>query len=72
MRLYKKSGKVPLTSAQHAVAQRIAEKLISRQKRLADYLNAKTERISGKGWLILLMGFCLLFGSYCLYLVTAA
>lgn len=71
MRLFNRK-KVPLNAAQQAAAERIAEKLISRQKRLADYLNAKTSGISGKTWLMLLIGFCLVFGLYCLQLVIAA
>lgn len=70
MRLFNRK-KVPLNAAQQAAAQRIAEKLISRQKKLADYLNAKTQGISGRLWLWLLIGFCLVFGCYCLQLVLA-
>ena len=71
MRLFK-GKKVPLTTGQQAVAERIAGKLITRQKRLADYLNTKTQGISGRSWLWLLIGFCLVFGCYCLKLVLAA
>jgi hypothetical protein len=72
MRLFKKREKAPLSTGQQAAAQRIAEKLISGQKRLAGYLNTKTQGISGRGWLFLLIGFCLLFGSYCLQLILRA
>lgn len=71
MRLFNRK-KVLLNAAQQAAAQRIAEKLISRQKRLAEYLNAKTRGISQRSWLWLLIGFCLVFGCYCLRLVLAA
>ncbi|SDL67605.1 hypothetical protein SAMN04487898_12290 [Pedobacter sp. ok626] len=71
MRLFK-GKKVPLNAAQQAVAERIADKIVSRQKSLADYLNTKTQRISGRSWLWLLIGFCLVFGCYCLKLVLAA
>ncbi|MNX70482.1 hypothetical protein D3C86_1017350 [compost metagenome] len=64
--------KMRLNAVQEATAQRIAEKLISRQKRLAGYLNAKTQGISGRSWLWLLIGFCLVFGCYCMHLVLAA
>jgi len=67
-----KGKKVPLSAGQQATAERIAEKLISRQKRLADYLNIKTRGISGRSWLWLLIGFCLVFGCYCLKLVLGA
>ena len=71
MRLFNRK-KVPLTVEQEAVAERIAEGLIRRQKKVADYLNAKTKGISGEMWQMLLVGFCLVFGGYCLYLVIAA
>ena len=70
MRLFNRK-KVPLNASQQAAAQRIAERLINRQKRLAEYLNAKTQGISGRSWLWLLIGFCLVFGCYCLQLVLA-
>lgn len=70
MRLFNRK-KVPLNAVQEAAAQRIAEKLISRQKRLSGYLNDKTQGISGRSWLWLLIGFCLVFGCYCLQLVLA-
>lgn len=72
MSFFKKRRNVLLTTAQQEVAQRIAEKLISRQKRLADYLNAKTSGISPRSWLWLLIVFCLVFGCYCLRLVLGA
>lgn len=67
-----KGKKVPLNAAQQVVAERIADKIISRQKRLSDYLNARTQGISGHSWFWLLVGFCLVFGCYCLKLVLAA
>lgn len=72
MSLFKKDKNRSLTGRQEAVAQRIAEGIISRQKRAADYLNTKTQDISRRLWLWLLIGFSLLFGGYCLYLVTSA
>nr|WP_121271738.1 hypothetical protein [Pedobacter schmidteae] len=71
MRLFNRK-KVPLNAAQQAAAERIADGIMSRQKRLAEYLNAKTSGISVKTWLVLLIGFCLVFGLYCLHLVIAA
>lgn len=71
MRLFNRK-KVPLNAAQQAAAQRIADRIMSRQKKLADYLNTKTSGISGRTWLMLLVGFCLVFGLYCLYLMIAA
>lgn len=71
MRLFKTDTK-PLSGKQEAVAQSIAERIITMQKSAADYLNAKTQGMSGSLWLLLLIGFCLAFGGYCLYLVVSA
>lgn len=71
MSLFKRK-KAALNPSQQAAAQRIAGGIINRQKQLADYLNAKTSEISGRSWLGLLIGFCLVFGLYCLSLVLAA
>lgn len=72
MRLFKRDYDKPLSQGQEMRARRIADGLIARQKRLADYLNAKTQGISGRSWLWLLIGFCLVFGCYCLRLVISA
>jgi hypothetical protein len=72
MGLFKKDKNKPLTAGQDAVAQRIAERIISRHKRTADYLNAKTQDIPRRLWLWLLIAFSLIFGGYCLYLVIGA
>ncbi|MES2418304.1 MAG: hypothetical protein V4541_08955 [Bacteroidota bacterium] len=55
-----------------SVAQKIAGNIISKQQKLAGYLNAKTKNISAKTWLFILTGFCVVFGSYCAYLLVAA
>lgn len=48
------------------------DKIIRKQRKIADYLNKKTEFLSGKALLILLIFFCVIFGSYCLYLISSA
>jgi hypothetical protein len=72
MRIFKRKKVGTLSQGQEMAAQRIADGLISRQRRLADYLNARMHGISARSWLWLLVGFCLVFGGYCLYLVVAA
>jgi hypothetical protein len=72
MRLFTRGYDKQLRPEQEARAQRIAGGIIDRQKKLADYLNVKTSGISGSSWLWLLIGFCLVFGCYCLKLVLAA
>lgn len=52
--------------------QKIAGNILTRQSRIADYLNTKTKHLSGKALLIALIGFCVVFGSYCLYLLLSA
>ncbi|GGI23347.1 hypothetical protein GCM10008119_07190 [Pedobacter mendelii] len=54
------------------VAQRIAERITSRQQRIANYLNDRTKDVSGKYLLISLIAFCTVFASYLLYLLINA
>ncbi|TCC98484.1 hypothetical protein [Pedobacter hiemivivus] len=69
MRLFNKRKKRPLSSKQEQTAGRIALAILGYQQRVADYLNGKTEGVSSKGWLILLVLFCAGFGTYCLSLM---
>ncbi|TKB98463.1 hypothetical protein [Pedobacter cryotolerans] len=55
-----------------AIAEKIAQKIIDRQRILAIYLNRKTKNISGKLWMAILIGFCTAFGSYCIFLLIRA
>lgn len=69
MRLFKRNKE----AVNHdAVAQKIARSIISKQQRIAGYLNAKTKNISARTWLFILIGFCIVFGSYCAYLLITA
>jgi hypothetical protein len=54
------------------LAQKIAGNIVDRQSRIANYLNGKTRHLSGKRLLLALIGFCVVFGSYCLYLLIHA
>jgi len=52
-----------------AIAEKIAQKIIDRQRILANYLNRKTKNISGKLWMAILIIFCAAFGCYCTFLL---
>ena len=69
MRLFKKNKQ----AASHQVlAQKIAGIIISKQQKIAGYLNAKTRNIPARTWLFILIGFCILLGSYYAYLLITA
>ena len=69
MKLFKRNKQ----AASHQVlAQKIAGTIISKQQKIAGYLNAKTKNIPAKKWLFILIGFCILFGSYFAYLLLTA
>ncbi len=55
-----------------AIAEKIAKKIIDRQRILANYLNRKTRNISGKLWMAILIIFCTAFGCYCTFLLIRA
>ncbi|KIA92248.1 hypothetical protein OC25_17580 [Pedobacter kyungheensis] len=61
-----------LENGQVRFAEKVAAGILGAQRRLADYLNRRTAGFSARRWRTLLLGFCLLFGSYTLYLLIAA
>jgi hypothetical protein len=71
MKLFKKRDRA-LSPVQEQRAGKIAQAILNRQRKTADYLNNKTAFISGKNWLLLLILFCTVFGSYCIYLLIKA
>ncbi len=71
MRLFKKQER-PLTGGQENTANRIADRILKAQQQAADYLNNKTGGFSRKNWLLTLIMFSVVFGSYCLYLLISA
>ncbi|RZJ76742.1 MAG: hypothetical protein EOO45_01120 [Flavobacterium sp.] len=71
MRFLKGNKKV-LTARQEQLAGSIARWLLACQLKAAVFLNNKTADISGRGWLILLILFCAVFGGYCLLLIATA
>ena len=60
----------PLSAGQEKLAARIAGRILLAQRRTADYLNEKTAKVSAKTWLIVLMGFCGITGTYLIYLLV--
>jgi hypothetical protein len=69
MKLFKRNKEA---KDHEALALKIAGNIISKQQKLAVYLNAKTKNISAQTWLFILIGFCIVFGSYCAYLLIIA
>lgn len=69
MSLFKQT-KHRLSSGQEQTARRIADRIVQAQRKTANYLNRKTAGVSLKTWRLLLIGFCILFGSYCIYLLA--
>lgn len=67
----KKTKPVVLNNARERIAKSIVDYCLQWQRRLADWMQDKTERLSGKGKIIALLIFCLLAGSYSIYLATA-
>lgn len=66
MRFFKRN-KAQVSS--ELAAQKIADTIINRQVRLAKYLNEKARHWPVKSLRLWLIGFCLAFGGYCLYLI---
>jgi predicted Zn-dependent protease with MMP-like domain len=72
MNLFKKSKDRALTERQVEKAGTIADRILKRQRKVADYLNHVTAGISRQHWIFLLVSFCLAFGTYCLLLLVQA
>jgi hypothetical protein len=72
MKLFKRKNPSAGFVGDHALATRIAGRIIRRQTQLATYLNRKTQYWSRASKLIALFLFCLLFGGSCLYLFIKA
>lgn len=70
MRLFK--GKRKPDSGNDATAQKIATNIMEKQRSIAEYLNAKAVNIPAKIMRLILIGFCTLFGGYCIYLLIGA
>lgn len=60
----------PLSVGQEKLAVRVAGRILAMQRKTADYLNDRTAKVSAKTWLMLLMGFCGITGTYLIYLLA--
>jgi len=72
MKLFKRKNLSAGFDGNHAIATRIAGRIIRRQSQLATYLNRITQYWSKASKLTALFLFCLLFGGACLYLIIKA
>jgi len=70
MRFFKKRARVAGNS--DAVSARIAGMILIRQRKLADYLNARCAGFSMPWRIGLLIGFCTLIGAYLVYVLISA
>ena len=71
MSLFKKRNR-QLSAKQEKTAGKLADFILSSQRKAADYLNGRTAHLSALSRLLLLILFCVVFGSYCLYLLLQA
>lgn len=69
MGIFKRNTLVDHSAANEETAKRIADGILSRQRKFADYLNARAKFISPGKLKVILFLFCLGFGAYCLYLL---
>lgn len=60
-KIFKRRKDKPALS--YGVMQRFGEVVEKRQRKVADYLNGKTNNFSKRKWVLFLCGFCLLFGG---------
>ncbi|SDE65654.1 hypothetical protein SAMN05216464_108113 [Mucilaginibacter pineti] len=67
--MFSKKQKTSSTNAANKTANRIAASFVRRQRMLADRLSKFAGRFNRRQQMIALTAFCLLFGSYCLYLI---
>lgn len=70
MSLFKRKNKIPKSYPRtEALAQRIADRIIRRQTRMAGYLNRKTQHWNNASKLTALLLFIALFGSLCAWFI---
>lgn len=72
MRFFKKKASVTGSGDVDARSARIAGMILSWQRQLADYLNARCAGLSLRRRIYLLIGFCTLIGAYLIYVLMSA
>lgn len=70
MRLFKK--RVRKEGSGSLLTEKIAVGILSRQRKWADYLNARVVGCSFRSRLFVLVVFCLISGSYLIYLLISS
>lgn len=70
MKLFNRQRKAAV--ANDAVAEKIANKIVEKQRDIANYFNAKTKRLSQRTIAFLLLGLCIVLAAYCAYLLLNA
>lgn len=70
MKLFKRQKKANVSN--DAVAEKIANKIVEKQRDLANYLNAKTNKLSPRTIGFIIFGICVAFAGYCFYLLLNA
>lgn len=71
MRLFR-SNKQNISPVDETLSGKLVGHLLKQQSRIAGWLNYKTKSFSSKTWLVLLILFCLIVGSTCLYLIITS
>lgn len=66
----KKANPVVSNDAQDRIARSMVNRCLQWQRKWADWMQNKTESLSGKGKTIALFCFCLLAGGYSIYLIA--
>lgn len=68
----KKLNPAASNDAQDKIAKSIVNRCLQWQRRWADWMQDKTESLSGKGKVIVLLLFSLVVGGYSIYLITVS
>ncbi|MES2458885.1 MAG: hypothetical protein V4594_25265 [Bacteroidota bacterium] len=71
MRLFRSKGHI-VSKTGNALAGQLASYILRQQSRIAGFLNARTSSYSSLRWLVLLIGFCLIVGGTCIYLIITS
>ncbi|RLJ77353.1 hypothetical protein BCL90_2438 [Pedobacter alluvionis] len=69
MRLFRKP---PQRDQENTFSNQLVQKAERQGQKLAKLLNKKANHLDGRTLLFLLILFCVLYGAYCLYLITSA
>lgn len=68
MKFFKKNKQ---TQVEGTLTSKLSLWIAVKHRKLADFLNTKTQFLRGKRLMFVLVLFCAIVGSYCLYLITS-